>query len=97
MGAEYIIIDKTKIMIISNKSQKTDICFHIGEKELKIVKGYKYLDIELHSYSHWINTSKNLCMKAWKSTYELLSMMAGVDILPKQMMSLLDKLIKQYY
>ena len=90
-----INIDKTKIMIISNKSQNDDnICFHIGENELEIVKSYKYLGLELHSTSNWTNTSKNLGTRAWKATYKLFSMTAGVDIPPKQMMSLFDKLIK---
>ena len=53
-----INIDKTKIMIISNKSQNNDnICFHIGEN-LEIVKSYKYLGLELHSNSNWTNTAR---------------------------------------
>ena len=89
-------IKKTKVVIIfghSNSKEKMPP-FYLDGRCLEIVSCYKYLGVELHQNLNWTSTSKNLCTKACKAVYKLKSMSAGLDIPPRKMVSIYDKVIK---
>ena len=65
-----------------------------GNTELKWVKSYKYLGIEIHNSGNMTTSTENLCNRAWKAVFKMKSCFKDVDINPKISVNMFDMLIR---
>ena len=86
-------INKTKVLIFSRGKIPNHLKFFIGDKEIEIVKQYKYLGVYFSKSGSFLATRKYLCEQATKAMYGILKKCRQNNLSIDCQMDMFDKIV----